>query len=121
VFTIRKQQLQVFSEQAKNRFQQRLLEHVREHFADEIERLGEEDLRKKVLACMEAARAHGIQSEQGVALYTDACMAIVAEEPMAVPGARNVLEDDDLDGNTKASLFCDMIILYMDAQYEKQQ
>jgi len=115
MWVIRREQMDSFMQE----FEDRLTRHVAAHFPDDIKPLGEEGLREKVKLCVVSARGYGIWSEIGIALYTDACFALGEQQPSIVPGASETLDDEELDGDTKARKFCDRIILYLDEREDE--
>ena len=102
MIVLRQQQIDLLCENSQSRFEERLIRHVAENFPDETKPLGEPGIRAKVKTCVRLARTCGIRSEMGIALYTDARIALGTQEPSVVPGAEAALEDDELDGDTKA-------------------
>lgn len=119
MFVIRPQQMEMLAQHSQKRFEERLIQHVGEQFPEETESLGREGLRMKVRTCIETAHSYGIRSEVGIALFTDASIALGSRDLSAVPGVQTTLCDDEFDGDTKARKVCDQTILYIDEQDEK--
>lgn len=111
---IRQVQLDSMAVDRPGSFSERLLRHVADHFTESATLSGENGQQRKVEWCIAFARQHGVCSEIGIALCTDACFALGDKDPLTIPGVEATFADDELDGDTKARKFCDRVMLYLD-------
>ena len=68
---LRKEQIQAFSDAARNRYEDRVLAHVNQFFPAECERMGEPAVREEIRYGIERSKVYGIVSQRGVTKYID--------------------------------------------------
>lgn len=66
---INARQMAVFDAQARNRYEQRVAGHLKQHFARRVADLSEPDLLGFVRGCISAADRHGLHSERDVVVF----------------------------------------------------
>src|SRR5262245_34092338 len=113
MFTITKDQLATLSKMMEQAYEERLRQHVAEHFPDLAKSLGEPALRVRLRGLIAEARVYGITSQRGIAYYVDSCLAL-GVDPRQYPWAVPLLRDRTLEGDVKAQRFCDRTILHLE-------
>jgi hypothetical protein len=58
------------------RFEQRVVAHLREHFPQRMMGIAEQTAREFIQFCIERARGYGIQSERDVVLFVNVALAL---------------------------------------------
>jgi len=102
---IRKEQMEAFSQRQEEAFIDRMVKHLAEDFPEErsARRIPESDLERLVRRGMEDAQRYGVVDEADVKLYLE-CMVILGpgfDEDPKIPWARDILKDENRDGNAK--------------------
>ena len=69
--TIRREQMLVFEESERRKYQDWMVDHLRRFFPKQCAAAGEQGLRRIVLDGIERAAGHGIKSRAGVCKYID--------------------------------------------------
>jgi len=94
MFTIRKEQVEVFEEAAYPNFESAMLEHLKVRQPDVSRELNETQLRAVIRCGFVRARAHGITLYEDIADFT--CLIFVFGPYFdELPWARRALEDPD--------------------------
>jgi hypothetical protein len=92
---VTRRQKDAFSEAALQRFEERMLLHLRMFFAPSCDALGEAAVREIVRSGVARAARHGIVSERGVCLYVDTMIlhGRYFDRDPERPWAARILED----------------------------
>ena len=91
--TIRPEQMGVFAQIERQKFQDWIVDHLRRFFPKQCAAAGEQGLRRIVLDGIERAAGHGIKSRSGVCKYID-LMVLLGREfetDQRFPHAANIL------------------------------
>jgi hypothetical protein len=73
---IRPEQVEVFEAAALKRFEDRMVEHLREFSPKHAQVLDEEQLRSVVRYAIERAESHGLTSERSIRIYTETMLML---------------------------------------------
>ena len=113
---LRARQIESLSAVQHQQFARRVLGHIREQFREHYLVKGHPDasVLKFIADFCEYAQTHGIVTELGVVLFMDAFLAVAPRSLLSICGLQAVLEDMDLDGQTKARKICDRAILFLE-------
>jgi|SRR5580692_2988489 hypothetical protein len=76
MFTLREKQMEVFVLIELKKFEDRVLEHVREFFPRKIENLSEENIREGIQYGIKRAAVYGIVAERDVLKYIDLAVVL---------------------------------------------
>ena len=71
MFIIRKQHMEAFAGVAMRNYEDRLLEHVRESFPEQVKTDGDAKTRETIQAGIQSARRHSLLTERDAALYIE--------------------------------------------------
>ena len=109
---IRPEQVAVFEDHQREKFETRTVAHLREIFPAETAEAegGEEEIRGWIRAGVERAESFGITRERDVTLFIDLDVGISAEfeKRRDMAWAREILEDE-LPGTTKIDLIYELL------------
>jgi hypothetical protein len=76
LLTVNDEQMQVFARREMERFEERVIAHLREHFPDRMAGVSPQNARELVRHCVERARRHGIESERDIVLFANVVVAL---------------------------------------------
>lgn len=90
---IRPEQMAVFAQNEREKFQDWIVEHLRRFFPEQCEAAGEQEVRRIVLEGIERAAGYGIKSRKGVCKYIDLIVLLGRdfETDQRFPAAANIL------------------------------
>jgi hypothetical protein len=92
MLVIRKEQVEVFKRDADNRYFQRLVQHLRKNYADQVDLPPDEILHERVRTGVDRARQHGFTLEKDITSFV-ALMFAVAPNFDHYPAVAEVLKD----------------------------
>ncbi len=106
MLTIRKRQLEVLEAYMLERFCDRLRRHLRRELAAETRDRSDEALLSMIHAGIQRGRQRGVTTERDLTLFVDLefLKSPHFEEAPDMAWAKTILENKDLDGETKMSL-----------------
>ena len=95
---IRPDQMRVLAEEAMRRFENRALKHLRTHFPDQFEALGESSVREAIRYGLDRAGSYGFEYEDEVGWYIDLMFLFGREfdRDPKIPWAADILGDPEL-------------------------
>jgi hypothetical protein len=101
--TIRRDQMQAFSEAAAKSFEDRMVVHVGEFFPEQVRALGEPGTREAIRLGIGRAARHDIGREVNVCRFIDIMFAMGArfDEDPAYPWAGRILVEEGQSENAK--------------------
>ncbi len=106
---IRKQQMDDMSPDEVRKFEDRMLEHLRECFPEECEDMSEDELREMIRHGVDKAESYGIDAEDDVCGYIDV-MAVFGPDFDTDPEcawAAAILNDESIDPEDRSDALCD--------------
>jgi hypothetical protein len=95
---IRHEQMEELNRRQAEKFEDRMVEHLRETFPEPCQEMGEDALREDIRYGMDRAESYGIESEQDVCNYVNLMMALGRDFDTDRPWARRILTDPDVAG-----------------------
>ena len=105
---IRNEQMQVFKQEMRRRFEESMLLHIADRYPIEYERIcsngkGEEEIRSYIKQGILDAASFGIESELGVCLYIELMVQLGPgfHDHEDMFWIREILKDTGLSGNAK--------------------
>lgn len=106
MLTIRKEQMDVLSNYMRSRFEQRMVEHLREKFPDRTSDLADEKIRVVVQNSIKKAESYGIEYEDDIRRFIEYLVIYgtqldVREQTRWIG---DILRRNDLDGAAKMDL-----------------
>lgn len=104
VLKVRDEQYAALQDQAKLRFEDRVVRHLRTHLAEPTQNYTDDELRERIRVSQPRAAQYGLISERHIVSFVDATF-LIGEQFDSDPkhsDVRDVLTSKDLDGNTKA-------------------
>jgi len=105
MFRMKRAQWDAFERAEVEQFEDEMVTHLREHFADECQRMGDEGLREFIAEGIERSERVGITTERSVCKYLNLAMCFGADFLKQEPWAISILKDDtitDPDGRADA-------------------
>ena len=103
ILTIRAEQMEVLRRTMRERFQQRMVRHLRQRFAEQTKELDDQALARLVEERMQEAGEFGIRGERDLQRYLEYAVEVGSDFPEA-PGlkpVRRILADTTLTGTAK--------------------
>jgi len=104
---IRKEQLQLFQDQARVVFEERVSANLQECFPDECNALGPQGLRETVRVAIERAESHGLETEYDVQRYCNVAFALGLDFDTQFAWAAELLADTELAAESRVSELCE--------------
>lgn len=101
---VRDEQYAALQDQAKLRFEDRVVRHLRTHLAEPTHEYSDDALRERIRVCQPRAAAYGLTSERQIVSFVDATF-LIGEQFDSDPkhsDVSDILTSKDLDGNAKA-------------------
>jgi hypothetical protein len=95
MFKLRSDQIETLENDARRRFLDRLMAHLREHHAEIVEPFPEDVLREMAESAVRRAKSHGLTGEASVTAFVG-LMFEIAPNFDQHPAVREVLEDGEL-------------------------
>jgi hypothetical protein len=103
MFTVRKEQLEVFQKVSRQQFQKAMLKYLRESFAEQTSQTSDADLDTLILTGIDRARRYKVILEDDVQRYLD-CMVVYGKDFDSDPKlkwARSALRARNVTGTEK--------------------
>ena len=76
MLTLQQEQMDVFARLEMERFEERAIAHLREHFPERMASVSAQNARELVRFCVQRARGYGIESERGIVLFASVAVAL---------------------------------------------
>ncbi|MBN1843972.1 MAG: hypothetical protein JW883_17055 [Deltaproteobacteria bacterium] len=114
---ITKEQMEVFEQAAIRNFEDRILEHLNEHFPKQHSMLGEFAARNVIRQGFERAKSYGLTTERNVSLYINLMFMLGSgfDTDLQLPWAAEVLTDETiLDETERIDRLSDRATQYLD-------
>ncbi|GBC93871.1 hypothetical protein HRbin15_02373 [bacterium HR15] len=90
---LKKEQVVAFDEMMRKSFEERMVNHLRKHFAGQTAHMPEEQLRQRIRQEIATAQQHGITNECEVAAYISIVFSLSPNKPgNQLPWVRDILE-----------------------------
>jgi len=112
---IRTEQLQALFAKHNRDFVERLEQHVADCFPKHIQHIGKGAITTRLHQAVGEAKHYGLESQLAIAFYTDVCIALAPRDIAVIPGALDVLDDDHLDGDSKARIISDLAVAFLES------
>ena len=111
MLTIRKEQIAVFDENLRNRFQDRMVSHITAKYPKQCNEWGERRTREFVIAGIEKAVAHGIATEGAIKVMIELMVEVGSglEYSPDRNWANNILTHPAIPGYVKVDLIQERI------------
>ena len=108
---IRGEQMDVMAQAAMRGFEQRVAQHLNEHFPEECRRAGPERIAAAIRQGVARAARYGITSELDVVRYLDlsVVLGLDFDSGKRYPWAQQILEDRELDADEKIDALFDRL------------
>lgn len=117
MFQIREEQMAVLEETALKNFEDWMVGHLREHFPDPCQALGEAQVREVIRCGNERAEEYGLSTRHEVCLYIDLMFMLGSgfDTDFQLPWAGSILRDDAItDPNERIETLYDRAMEYLD-------
>jgi hypothetical protein len=97
---VRPEQMKVLNEHMLRKFEDRMVAHLNQFFAEQCKKLGEDGTRKAIRDAMERAAGYEIVSERDVCIYIDIMFEFGRDfdKDPKLPWANKILNDKALKG-----------------------
>jgi len=76
LLTLHDEQMAVFARREMERFEERVISHLREYFPDRMAGVSAQNARELVGYCVQRARHYGIESERDIVLFASVVVAL---------------------------------------------
>lgn len=76
MLTVQQEQMEVFARLEMERFEERVIAHLREYFPERMASVSAQNARELVRFCVQRARHHRIESERGIVLFASVAVAL---------------------------------------------
>lgn len=94
---IRNEQIEEFDRREAAKFEDRMVEHLRESFPEQCEEMGEDAVREDVRYGVDRAESHEIESEQDVCNYVNLMFALGRDFDTDLSWAQRILADPAIE------------------------
>lgn len=114
---IRKEQYEELGKIALKRFEDSMIEHIKEFFLEQYEISGEPTIRNVIQYGIERAENHGFTTERDVCLYINTMMLLGSnfDTDLQLPWASQILQDESITmPATRIDALCDKTLEYLD-------
>ena len=106
MLTIRPEQMDAFRRYMTERFERRVLEHIRRTFPTEFEKLGEEAALELIRTGIERAANYGLDTEYDAARFVVLMVARCPDFDSESPWVRELLTDESLLPRERLDAVC---------------
>lgn len=113
---IRKEQYEELGKVSLKRFEDSMVEHIREFFPEQYDALGETVIRKVIEYGVDRAETHGFETEPDVNLYLDLMLLLGSnfDTDPQLPWVASVLDNESIDTAEGAEKLYDQAVEYLD-------
>ncbi len=117
---IRAEQYEILAEEARRYFHRRALQHFKREWNEEVSGLDDDDILEMIEDAHDKCDQYGIEAEPDVITFAEICLLLGDdfEEDERYPWAREILNEDKLDGVRKVLLLQKRMNVLLDEMSE---